>query len=63
MGNVECEHCDKYRKENHNYCRMCGYHLTRGVVQNVRVALAYFTEEKFCGYCGKKRNNRCKCTQ
>lgn len=56
----KCKDCDKYKKAGHNYCRMCGYHLTKGYVQYVRLALAYYTNEKFCGYCGKLRND-CKC--
>ncbi|CEJ72077.1 hypothetical protein BN1195_04434 [Chryseobacterium oranimense G311] len=55
-----CNECEKYKKEGHNYCRMCGFHLTNGFVQNVRIAVGYFTNEKFCGYCGKKRND-CTC--
>ena len=56
----KCNECDKYQKAGHNYCRMCGYHLTKGYVQYVRLALAYYTNEKFCGYCGKLRSN-CNC--
>lgn len=56
----KCKECDKYAKSGHNYCRICGFHLTKGFVQNVRIAVAYFTNEKYCGYCGKTRNN-CKC--
>lgn len=56
----KCNKCDEYKKVGHNYCRMCGYHLTKGYVQYVRLALAYYTNEKFCGYCGKLRND-CKC--
>ena len=49
---VECEDCEEYREEGHNYCRICGFHLTKGFVQNVRLAIAYNTAEKYCGYCG-----------
>lgn len=56
----KCEKCDDYAKEGHNYCRLCGYHLTKGHVQYVRVAVAYFTNEKFCGYCGGIKN-KCSC--
>ena len=57
---VKCGECDKYAKEGHNYCRVCGYHLTKKYVQNVRLAVTYYSHEKFCGYCGGPRNN-CKC--
>ena len=60
MANTKCTDCDKYKNEGHNYCRMCGFHLTKGFVQYVRIAVAYFTNEKYCGYCGKLRKN-CKC--
>jgi len=56
----KCNKCDKYQKTGHNYCRMCGYHLTKGYVQYVKLALAYNTNEKFCGHCGKLRND-CEC--
>lgn len=56
----QCEHCEKYKKEGHNYCRMCGHHLTKGFVQFVRIALAYTTAERYCGYCGGLKN-ACKC--
>src|SRR5438874_826028 len=41
---------DNYEKKGHNYCRMCGLHLRKGYVPYVRLALAYNTNEKFCGY-------------
>ena len=44
-----CGDCEEYKKSGHNYCRICGFHLTKGYVQYVRLALAYFTHEKFCG--------------
>jgi hypothetical protein len=50
-----CPDCDGYEKRGHNYCRMCGAELKRGVVKNVGIAAGYFTNEKFCGYCGKLR--------
>lgn len=56
----KCKDCDSYAKAGHNYCRMCGFHLTQGYVQSVKIAVAYFIKEKYCGYCGKLRNN-CKC--
>jgi hypothetical protein len=56
-----CKHCEKYKRAGHNYCRMCGFHLTTGYVQNVRLASAYFTDEKFCGYCGGPKH-QCSCS-
>ena len=55
-----CSDCESYKQQGHNYCRMCGFHLTKGYVQNIRLAIIYNTNEKFCGYCGKERNN-CSC--
>lgn len=55
-----CEKCDTYKKSGHNYCRICGFHIMKGFVQYGRIAEAYDTDEKFCGYCGDPRNN-CKC--
>jgi hypothetical protein len=60
MAKEKCPECEKYKDAGHNYCRMCGYHLTKGWVQNLRLALLYFTNEKYCGYCGKPRAE-CKC--
>lgn len=62
------EDCPDYKKRGHNYCRMCGFHLTKGYVQHVRIALIYNTNEKYCGYCGGLRHKSvqakekiCKC--
>ena len=60
MNRTKCNNCNNYQKAGHNYCRMCGFHLTKGFVQKVRIAVVYNTNEKFCGYCGKTRVN-CKC--
>lgn len=56
MASKGCKDCERYKKSGHNYCRMCGYHLTRGYVQNVRVAVAYNTSERFCGHCGTAKH-------
>jgi RNA polymerase subunit RPABC4/transcription elongation factor Spt4 len=56
----ECQECQKYKEQGHNYCRMCGFYLTKGYFPFVPVAEIYRTDEKFCGYCGKPRNE-CKC--
>lgn len=56
MTTKDCEYCDRYKRAGHNYCRMCGHNLTRGYVQNVRVAEAYNTAERFCGHCGKAKH-------
>jgi len=60
MTKQKCSECNNYAKAGHNYCRMCGFHLTKGFVQYVRIAVSYFTNEKYCGYCGKLRKE-CKC--
>jgi len=57
-----CEECQRYQDRGHNYCRMCGFHLTKGYVQHVRNAEAYHVNEKFCGYCGGPQRN-CSCTR
>ena len=57
-----CSQCDEYKKQGHNYCRMCGFHLTKGFVQYVRLALGYNTAEKFCGYCGGLKHE-CSCVR
>jgi hypothetical protein len=56
----QCSHCEDYKKQGHNYCRMCGFHLTKGYVQYVRLGVAYNTSEKFCGYCGGPKHE-CSC--
>lgn len=55
-----CSRCEEYKKEGHNYCRMCGYHLTKGYAQYAKLAIAYFSDEKYCGYCGGIKN-KCNC--
>ncbi len=55
-----CKDCEKYEKAGHNYCRMCGDNFKKGKVKNVRLATAYYTNEKFCGYCGETRQE-CSC--
>lgn len=55
-----CSHCEKYKLQGHNYCRMCGCYLTKGHVKNVRIAVGYQTNEKFCGYCGDSKD-KCSC--
>jgi len=55
-----CKDCNTYKEKNHNYCRMCGYHIRKGRIHNVRIATAYNSREKFCGYCGAKKGE-CKC--
>ncbi len=60
MVQGKCSKCDDYKKKGHNYCRMCGFHLTKGQVQHVRLALAYHVNEKFCGYCGDSKD-KCTC--
>lgn len=56
----KCSDCKKHEQQGDNYCRICGNHLTKGYVQNIWVAAAYYTNEKFCGYCGGLKNE-CSC--
>lgn len=58
--NKKCANCEKYKGNGHNYCRMCGYHLTKGFVQHVKIAVVYHVNEKYCGHCGKK-HDQCDC--
>ena len=59
-GSQRCSDCESYEREGHNYCRMCGFHFKTGRVRNVRVAVAYNTSEKYCGYCGGAKDD-CDC--
>ena len=58
----QCSYCEDYKQQHHNYCRMCGFHLTEGHVPYVRLALIYNTNEKFCGYCGGPKDE-CPCVK
>ncbi len=60
MSNKKCGNCENYKEQGHNYCRMCGYHLTKGNAPHTRLSTAYNTNEKFCGYCGGIKN-KCTC--
>lgn len=55
-----CGKCDDYKRQGHNYCRMCGEHLTKSHVQKVRVAKVYHVNERYCGYCGSQKEY-CDC--
>ena len=44
--------CEKYKAQDHNFCRMCGFSLRERYVRNARIAVAYTTAERCCGYCG-----------
>lgn len=68
LNQSKCNYCDENESIGHNYCRSCGYHLTKGYVQSVKVTAVYNINEKFCGYCGKTRkgfreisNGECIC--
>lgn len=56
----ECGDCSKYREEGHNYCRVCGNHLTAGTVQMPPRPVMYHTNEQYCGHCGGPKR-LCKC--
>jgi hypothetical protein len=56
----QCGDCDDYKRQGHNFCRMCGFHLAKGHVKHVRIATIYHTNEKFCGYCGGPKH-KCEC--
>ena len=56
-----CPECARYESEEYNYCRVCGFHLTKGLVQTAPTSVIYSTHERFCGYCGGLRDT-CECT-
>ena len=56
----KCTECEASERVGHNFCRACGREFRPGVVRNVRVAVAYFSTDKYCGYCGKSRED-CAC--
>jgi hypothetical protein len=61
MGNDQhCNECQNYKQQGHNFCRMCGNHLTKGYVPYARLAAAYQVGESFCGYCGGPKR-QCDC--
>jgi len=60
MSNMKCSYCDEYAKQGHNYCLMCGYHLTKGYSQYPKVAVEHDTSENYCGFCGKEKD-KCSC--
>jgi hypothetical protein len=51
-----CPYCEDYDTAGHNYCRMCGSHLTAGKPRSGEVHARYSAVEKYCGYCGKQRD-------
>ena len=57
-----CDACEENKNIGHNYCRTCGYHITKGQTQNRKQLITYFTNEKYCGFCGGQKY-KCKCTQ
>ncbi|GAB1378659.1 hypothetical protein MASR1M49_15050 [Pararhodobacter aggregans] len=57
MQPKRCKHCDEQQARGHNFCRVCGFHVRKGYVRHAKMALAYYTHEKFCGYCGQPRHS------
>ena len=55
-----CTECESYEKLGHNFCRMCGFDLRTGYLRKARLEVDNFANEKFCGYCGKRREE-CDC--
>lgn len=60
MQVMSCSNCEDYKNAGHNYCRMCGAKV-HAYARKSRVAVAYKTNEKYCGYCGEERTGKCKC--
>ena len=51
-----CPDCEDYDTAGHNYCRICGSHLTAGKPMAAEVVAPYVDREKYCGYCGRPRD-------
>ena len=51
-----CPYCEEYARDGHNYCPMCGAHLTAEEKQQAEVPAAYEVHEKYCGHCGRPRS-------
>ncbi len=60
MEKEQCKECQKQKKTGHNYCRVCGFHFTKGNMQYGRINVEFTQDEYFCGYCGRLKN-KCKC--
>ena len=48
-----CPFCEEYFREGHNYCRMCGTHLTAEQGQQGEVPARLEGAEKYYGHCGR----------
>lgn len=48
-----CPFCEEYARNGHNYCRMCGSHLTVEQKQRAEVPVSCEASEKYCGHCGR----------
>jgi hypothetical protein len=46
-----------YDCSGHDYCRMCGSHLTATERQRPQVEVPLGASEKYCGHCGPLRAN------
>jgi len=33
----QCEYCEGYKDKGHNYCRICGYHVRKGLVNHAEL--------------------------
>lgn len=53
MG-ILCPFCDEYAQKGHNYCRMCGSHLSVGREPRPEVPAILEPAEKYCGHCGRQ---------
>ena len=53
MGSL-CPFCDEYARNGHNYCRMCGSHLSPGREPRPEVPIIFEPAEKYCGHCGRQ---------
>jgi hypothetical protein len=51
---TECPVCEKYRRLNQNYCKVCGVELAPGYAKFIKTVTPYLRGEKYCGACGRE---------
>jgi hypothetical protein len=51
-----CPYCIEYDQAGHNYCRMCGSHLSAAQERRPEVGAVHHLPEKYCGECGRERS-------
>ena len=59
INRMSCSKCESYKRAGRNYCRVCGARVNPHA-NHVRIAAAYSTDERYCGYWGQARE-KCNC--